>query len=212
MTKFIGELADSRLIAILRGLSREQADRTVDALASGGIRFVEVTANTDDWQEMIRNWRDRYGDRLFVGAGTVIDAETAREAHAAGAQFLVTPNTDARVIELALARDLPVISGAFTPTEIVTAWKAGATAVKLFPMQTFGLSYFREIRAPLDRIRLVPTGGIRPDNARSYLDAGAFALGLGSSLVDKELIRQGLYGELTRRAEKLVRIVSGQGE
>lgn len=199
----LDELELHKMIAIVRGLSEQQGDRTAEALYAGGVRFLEVTLNTDGWTTMISNWRQRYDGKMRIGAGTVLDLEMAKEAYAAGAEFLVTPNTDLEVIDFAVNKGIAVFPGALTPSEIVQAWKAGATAVKLFPMSSLGLSYFKEIRAPLDRIRLVPTGGIHLDNIKQFVQAGAFALGMGSGLVSKEAVTAGRYSELTERAKAL---------
>lgn len=205
--QILNELEKHKIIAILRGLTQEQGGRTAEALYEGGIRFLEVTMNTEGAADMIRDWRPRYDGRMYIGAGTVLDLGMAKEAYAAGAQFLVTPNTDPEVIEFALAKGLAIIPGALTPTEIVNAWKAGATAVKLFPMSSLGLHYFKEIRAPLDQIRLVPTGGIHLSNIAEFIKAGAFGVGMGNSLVDKTLIAAGRYSELTASAKALVQAV-----
>lgn len=204
---FLNDLELHKIIAIVRGITRAQAGQTIEALSVGGIRFVEVTMNTKDWSSMLREWRSQYEGRMWVGAGTVLDLGMAKEASAAGAQFLVTPNTDIEVIEYAVSKGIPVIPGALTPTEIVTAWRAGATAVKLFPMSTFGLSYFKEICAPLDQIRIVPTGGINLNNIAEFVLAGAFGFGMGGSLVNKDAINQGRYADITEAARALVHAV-----
>ncbi len=198
------ELEKAKLIAIIRGITEEQGARAAEALYQGGIRFLEVTMNTAGCTRMIGQWRQQYEGKMWIGAGTVLDLGMAKEAHAAGAQFLVTPNTDREVIEYAVSNQLAVFPGAMTPTEIVEAWKAGATAVKLFPMASLGIQYFKEITAPLDSIRLIPTGGITAANIREYLQAGAFGFGMGNSLVDKQAIAEGRYEQLTENARQLV--------
>lgn len=205
--EMLHELEAHKIIAIIRGLSESQADLTAEALKDGGIRFLEVTTNTEGWQAMIQSWRQRYGGTMRIGAGTVLDLGMAKEAFAAGAEFLVTPNTDRAVIEFAVDKGMSVFPGAMTPTEIVEAWKAGATAVKLFPMSSLGLTYFKEVRAPLDTIRLVPTGGIHLGNIQDYVRAGAFGLGLGSALVNKEAITEGDYTSVTDTAKAMVQAI-----
>jgi 2-dehydro-3-deoxyphosphogluconate aldolase/(4S)-4-hydroxy-2-oxoglutarate aldolase len=202
------QLEKDKMIAIIRGLTADQAGKTARALFNGGIRFIEVTMNTPGATSMIADWRSTYIEKMFVGAGTVLDLGMAKEAIAAGAQFLVTPNTDAEVIEYALSKEMEVFPGALTPTEIVNAWKLGARAVKLFPMASLGLKYLQEIRAPLDQIRLIPTGGVNLDNINDFLEAGAFACGLGNHLVDRTRIQAGQYEELTKLAAAYVRAVS----
>lgn len=198
------QLEQSKIVAIMRGFTPEQADGAVAALADGGVRFVEVTMNTPGALDMVARWRSVYGERLIVGAGTVLDIGMAKEAAAAGAQFLVSPNTDAHVIAYAAERELGIFPGAMTPTEIVQAWQLGATAVKLFPSRTLGLDYFREVRAPLDQVRMMPTGGVTVENIADYIAAGAFAFGIGGSLVNKELVAAGRFAELSGLARKYV--------
>jgi 2-dehydro-3-deoxyphosphogluconate aldolase/(4S)-4-hydroxy-2-oxoglutarate aldolase len=203
----ISQLERSKMIAIIRGFNAEQAGKTVRALSLGGIRFVEVTMNTPGATGMIADWRSEFNETMYIGAGTVIDLGMAKEAIAAGAQFIVTPNTDAEVIEYALSRDIEVFPGAFTPTEIVHAWKLGARAVKLFPMASLGLQYLKEIRGPLDHIRLIPTGGVNLNNMADFIQAGAFACGLGSHLINKSLIQADQYEEISKLAEEYVAAV-----
>ena len=204
---FVKELERHKIIAIMRGVTLEQSAHTAEALYKGGIRFLEVTMNTESWAEILKAWRISHEGRMWIGAGTVLNVNMAKEAVAAGAQFLVTPNTDLEVIDYAVEKDIPIIPGALTPTEIVAAWNAGATAVKLFPMSTLGLPYFKEIRAPLDQIRIVPTGGINHSNIAEFVKAGAFGLGMGNSLVDKSAIAAGDYAKLTASAETLMNAV-----
>lgn len=204
----LNQLEKDKMIAIIRGLTAEQAGMTARALSKGGIRFLEVTMNTPGATSMIADWRAEFNEAMYIGAGTVLDLGMAKEAIDAGAQFLVTPNTDAEVIEFALSRDIEVFPGALTPTEIVNAWKLGARAVKLFPMASLGLQYLKEIRGPLDQIRLIPTGGVSLSNIAEFLKAGAFACGLGSHLIDKNRILAGQYEEITKLAAAYVETVS----
>lgn len=208
MMSLLNQLEKDKMIAIIRGLTAEQAGMTARALSKGGIRFLEVTMNTPGATSMIADWRAEFNEAMYIGAGTVLDLGMAKEAIDAGAQFLVTPNTDAEVIEFALSRDIEVFPGALTPTEIVNAWKLGARAVKLFPMASLGLQYLKEIRGPLDQIRLIPTGGVSLSNIAEFLKAGAFACGLGSHLIDKNRILAGQYEEITKLAAAYVETVS----
>lgn len=198
--KWLDELHDSKIIAILRGVPDDKADRTVEALADGGIRMIEVTMNTEGALAMIRRWRDRWQDRIWIGAGTVLDEEMAEAAMEAGASFLVTPNTDAATIRCAAQKGVPIVAGALTPTEIVTAHKLGAPAVKVFPAGTMGPGYFRELQGPLSHIPLVATGGVNADNMAEYRANGAAAFGLGSALVNREWILDDQFERLTENA------------
>ncbi len=203
----LDRLKAEKIIAILRGVPKEQGDAIAEALSLGGIVFAEVTLNTEGALEMISDWREKFGDRMKIGAGTVLDLEGAKEAAQAGAEYLVSPNLDEAVVAYALERGIAVFPGAMTPTEIVKAWKAGATAVKVFPMGTLGVGYIKEITAPLDRIPLIATGGVRLDNIHSFLEAGATAVGLGGCLVNPPLVREKRYDIMTQNAADMVRAV-----
>lgn len=208
MTSTLMELLEQKkIIAILRGIPKERGKEVAEALCKGGIGFAEVTLNTEGALEIISKWRERFGDKMKIGAGTVLDVAEAKEAITAGAEYLVSPNVDEKVIEYALDQGVGVFPGAMTPTEIVKAWKAGATAVKVFPMATLGVGYLKEIRAPLDRIPLIATGGVRQDNIGEFLAAGATAVGVGGCLVNPAMIREGRYEAITQNAMDLVHAV-----
>lgn len=172
----------ARVIVILRGLAPAAVVELGGRLADGGIRAVEVTLNSPDACGAIRALAAAHGSRLCVGAGTVLDREGAETALAAGARYLICPHTDPALVEPLARRGVPVLPGAYTASEAVAAWNAGAAAVKLFPADQLGPGYLKALRAPLDRIPFVPTGGIGPGNARAWLDAGAAALGVGQRL------------------------------
>jgi len=196
-----------RIIAIFRGVSGAGADRGAEALVKAGIKLMEVTMNTEGALQNVADWRKRYEGTALIGAGTVIDLEMAKQAVAAGAEFLVSPNLDEEVVRYAVEQNVPIIPGAMTPTEIVRAWKAGATAVKLFPMASLGLSYLKDVRAPLDKIPIVVTGGVNLDNIADFIAAGAIGVGLGSNLVDKKLIAAGQFNELEANARRYAEAV-----
>jgi 2-dehydro-3-deoxyphosphogluconate aldolase/(4S)-4-hydroxy-2-oxoglutarate aldolase len=171
----------TRVIAILRGEGPEQVAERAAALAAAGVRALEVTMNSPDPLGALHRVAARHPE-LLLGAGTVLTVAAAEAAIVAGARFLVSPHTDTRLIAWAAARGVPMLPGTQTPTEIVSAWTAGAAAVKLFPASALGPSAIREIHGPLPAIPIVPTGGVSPENARAFLDAGAVAVGLGSAL------------------------------
>lgn len=181
-----------RVVAIGRNLYPERALRIGEALAASGVPAFEVTLQGTGALDAIRSLRSELGDRLLVGAGTVLDVEGAAAAVEAGATFLVMPMTDLAVVGWAVERRVPVFPGAFSPTEVLAAWRAGASAVKLFPASVGGPALVRELRGPFPDIPLMPTGGIRADDARSLIDAGAVAVGVGSWLTgapDDESLR-----------------------
>ena len=189
-------LLESRLVAIVRGISREAAVTAGQGMTEGGIRLMEVTLNTAGAHDIIADWRERHEGQAYVGAGTVLNVQMAREAVAAGAQFLVSPNVDLSVIEYAVEQGVEIWPGAMTPTEIVAAYEAGAKIVKLFPMASLGIPYLREIKAPLDHIPLLATGGANLDNIAEYYAAGAAAVGLGSALLPKDALVSGNYEQI----------------
>jgi 2-dehydro-3-deoxyphosphogluconate aldolase / (4S)-4-hydroxy-2-oxoglutarate aldolase len=178
-------------------------------LADGGIVFLEETLYTDGALNMISRFREKYEGRLRIGAGTVLDLGQAKEAIAAGAEYIISPNLDEEVIYYGVEQGVQVWPGTMTPTEIVRAYKAGASAVKVFPMGSLGINYLKEIRAPLNHIPMVATGGVNLQNINSVLDAGAIAVGLGGNLVDKQLVKDGKFNELTKLAQAFVAQAQG---
>ncbi|WP_339159754.1 bifunctional 4-hydroxy-2-oxoglutarate aldolase/2-dehydro-3-deoxy-phosphogluconate aldolase [Paenibacillus sp. FSL W8-0186] len=204
MSTAFEQLKQERIIAILRHVPDEQADGLIAALDRAGVVFVEATLNSDGALGMISRWREQYGDRMRIGAGTVLDVNMAKEAVSAGAEYLIAPNLDEAVVNYAREQSIDVYPGAMTPSEIVRAWNAGATAVKIFPMASMGLAYLREIRAPLSHIPMIATGGVRLDNIQQFIQAGATAVGLGGSIVNMDLVKEGRFDEIERNAALLV--------
>ncbi|MEK5640419.1 2-dehydro-3-deoxyphosphogluconate aldolase [Paenibacillus rhizosphaerae] len=203
-SQVLQELLSARMVAIVRGITRDQARTAGEGLIAGGVRLMEVTLNTDGALHMIEGWRSAYDGRAHVGAGTVLNLAMAKEAVQAGAQFLISPNVDQAVISFALEQGIDVWPGAMTPTEIVAAYEAGASAVKLFPMGSLGIGYLKEIRAPLDHIPLMATGGVTIGNIADYFEAGACAVGIGSSLLPKAELESGNVEAVQERAAAFV--------
>jgi 2-dehydro-3-deoxyphosphogluconate aldolase/(4S)-4-hydroxy-2-oxoglutarate aldolase len=195
------------IVAVVRAESGEQLAEVVEALADGGVTAAEITFTVPDATEVIRVVRKRLGDRVVLGAGTVLDPETARAALLAGAEFLVSPTVNTEVIRLCRRYDKAIMPGAFTPTEVLTAWEAGADVVKIFPAEVGGPSYLKALRGPLPQVRVMPTGGVDLDTAESFLRAGACCLGVGSSLVEPAAVRAGDFGRIRALAEQYVAIV-----
>ena len=198
------QLLQHRIVAIFRGIADHQADAAARALVDGGVTFMEVTMNTAGALPIIARWRDSFDGQAYIGAGTVLNVAMAKEAIAAGAQFLISPNLDEQVIAYGAERGVDVWPGVMTPTEIVRAWNAGAKLVKLFPMASLGLSYLREIRAPLDHIPIMATGGVDLSNIADTFAAGAAAVGLGTKLVRPDLIANGDFEQMTANARAYV--------
>lgn len=202
-------LAKEKIVAIIRGIPAQSGDATAQALADGGIVFLEVTLNTDGALGMISRFREKYAGRMRIGAGTVLDLGQAKEAVAAGAEYIISPSLDEEVVYYGVEQGVDVWPGTMTPTEIVRAYKAGASAVKVFPMGTLGIGYLKEIRAPLDHIPMISTGGVNLDNINAVLEAGAVAVGLGGNLVDKRLVKEGKFDELRQLAQAFVTKAQG---
>lgn len=176
-------ILEPRIVAVGRGLPADRVVRIAEGLAAGGIRAYEVTLTTPDALEAIAALARRGDPRLLVGAGTVLDVASAEAAVAAGAAFLVSPTFEPAVVAWAVEREIPVIPAGFSPTEILAAWRAGASAVKVFPASALGPSFVREMRGPLPEIPLLPTGGLNLDNGPAFLAAGAVAIGIGGWLI-----------------------------
>lgn len=209
MMNLLQMLSQEKIVAIVRGISPAAADQTAEALLNGGIKLLEVTTNTEGALDMVSRWRGTYAGRMHIGMGTVLNLNMAKEAVAAGAEFLISPNLDESVVSYGLENGIEVWPGAMTPTEIVRAWSAGAKAVKVFPTGSLGLGYLKEIRAPLDHIPMIATGGVNLQNIRDFLDTGIVGVGLGGNLVDKKLVQAERFEELTQLASQFVSAAKG---
>jgi len=195
------------IVAVLRAPRGELLAEVAEALLAGGVEAIEVTFTVPHALQVIEQVADRLGDKLVLGAGTVLDAETARAAILAGAQFIVSPTLNLQVVELCRRYSRVVMPGALTPTEILTAWQAGADIVKVFPSDLTGPGYLKAVLAPLPQVRLMPTGGVNLQTAADFLKAGACALGIGSSLVDPQAVAKREFAKITDLARKYVEIV-----
>ncbi|WP_139995897.1 bifunctional 4-hydroxy-2-oxoglutarate aldolase/2-dehydro-3-deoxy-phosphogluconate aldolase [Paenibacillus paridis] len=207
MNDMLKLLLQHKIVAILRGIEDKDADAAAQALIDGGIHMMEITMNTNGAAAMIERWRTKFDGKAAVGAGTVTDVALAEQAVAAGAQYLISPNLDEEVIAFGRERGLSVWPGVMTPTEIVKAWKAGADAVKIFPMGTLGIGYLQEIRGPLNEIPMIATGGVDLHNIADYFKAGANAVGMGSKLVNMQWVREGRFDLITERARQFTEAV-----
>jgi 2-dehydro-3-deoxyphosphogluconate aldolase / (4S)-4-hydroxy-2-oxoglutarate aldolase len=196
------------VIPVVRAASAEEAVTVAEAISEGGIPVLEITMTVPGAVKVIAELSKRFGDRVIVGAGTVLDPETAGNCIQAGAQFVVSPALNLRTIELCKREEIVIFPGALTPTEVVTAWEAGADAVKVFPCSAVGGSkYLRALKAPLPQIKLVPTGGVSLTTAKDFIAAGAWALGVGADLVNTEAIRSGDRDSVIKAARGYVEAV-----
>lgn len=205
----IEQLRADKLVAVVRARDSSQLVEVARALAAGGIRIIEITFTVPDPPRVLREVHSALGDSILLGAGTILDAETARTAILAGARFIVSPIFDREMIRLARRYNVAVVPGAFTPTEILRAFEAGGDLVKVFPADVGGPAYLKAIAGPLPQIPLMATGGVDLTTISDFLRAGAACLGLGSALVDPRVIAEGRFAELTARAEQFVRKVRG---
>lgn len=201
------QIEDAGIVAIVRLDDLGAAVPLTEALVEGGVRAIEFTFTNRLAGRAIEEVRAACGDRALVGAGSVLDAETARAALLAGAQFVVTPTLEEEVIRTCTRYGVPTAIGALTPTEILRAWQAGATFVKVFPASLGGPRYLKDVLGPLPQIKLIPTGGVSEENAADFLRAGAVAVAVGSNLVDAKSVAAGEWATLTERAARLVATV-----
>jgi 2-dehydro-3-deoxyphosphogluconate aldolase/(4S)-4-hydroxy-2-oxoglutarate aldolase len=207
-TEVIQQIRDTGVIPVVRATSADEAMRAIDAIREGGISLLEITMTVPGAIGLIEQVATRLGKDAVVGAGTVLDDETARACIQSGAQFIVSPSLNPATIECCRQHGVAVMPGALTPTEVVTAWNAGADFVKVFPAGAVGgASYIKALKAPLPQIELVPTGGVSLKTAADFIRAGASALGVGTDLVDIKAIREGRSSVITERAKQFVEIV-----
>jgi 2-dehydro-3-deoxyphosphogluconate aldolase/(4S)-4-hydroxy-2-oxoglutarate aldolase len=197
----------SGIVAVIRAASGELLCDVAEALVAGGVDVMEVTFTVPRAQDVLAQVTQRLGGKILLGAGTVLDCETARIAILAGAEFIVSPTVNRRVIQLARRYGKLVMPGAMTPTEVLTAWECGADIVKIFPSEITGPGYLKALAGPLPQIRLMPTGGVNLQTAADYLRAGAFALGVGGSLVDPRAVAAGELKQIESLARQFVDVV-----
>ena len=204
----LSQILDYKIVAIIRGANPEDVLKIAKALHTGGVKALEITLNSRDAFSVIREVTDKMGHEVLVGAGTVLSAEAAREAITAGAKFIISPTVDIETIKLTKGYGVVSIPGAYTPTEILTAYNNGGDIIKVFPASA-GPQYLKDIRGPLDVIPLMPTGGVNLENIREFQKAGAVAFGIGSALVNtKSEVTEESLQQLTDKARKYIQSVS----
>src|ERR671924_2305508 len=201
------QVLDVGIVAVVRSPDGGQLVEVCRALADGGVTVVEITMTVPDALDVVRAVRRALGDRVLLGAGTILDPETARAALLAGAEYLVAPTVNLDVIRLCGRYGKLVMPGAFTPTEILAAWEAGADVVKVFPAEVGGPAYLKAIRGPLPQIRLMPTGGVNLETAADFLRAGACCLGVGGQLVEPRAVAERNFDRIRDLARQYVNIV-----
>ena len=197
------------IMAVVRGRSDELILKAIEAVLEGGVNVIEVAFTVPNALEIIRRLAGEVSEDVLLGAGTVLTPEMASDAVRAGAEFIVSPNTNVATIEMAKSKGVPVFPGALTPTEVVTAWRAGADMVKIFPANVMGPSYLKDLHGPLPDVPFIPTGGVDLGTAREYLENGAAVLGVGGGLVNKKLMEAEDFAEIASRARKFREIIRG---
>jgi 2-dehydro-3-deoxyphosphogluconate aldolase/(4S)-4-hydroxy-2-oxoglutarate aldolase len=201
----IEQLVDSGVVAVMRGADADAVVDIARALQAGGVTAIELTADTQGVMSLIEEVvAELEDDDVVVGVGTVLDSETARTAILAGAEFVVSPSYHEDVVEVCNRYGVPVAPGVATPTEAIEAYEAGADMVKLFPASSLGPGYLSSIKGPLGQIPIMPTGGVGPDDAGDFIEAGAECVGAGSSLVDDDAVERGDFEAITENAEAMV--------
>ena len=200
-------ILDAGIVAVVRAPDGRQLVEVARALADGGVNVIEITMSVPNALDVLRQVGQALGERILLGAGTILDPETARAVLLAGAEYIVTPTLNLDVIRLCQRYDKLVLPGAFTPTEILTAWEAGADIVKVFPADVVGPAFFKAVRGPLPQIRLMPTGGVDLNTAADFLKAGACCLGIGSQLVEPKAVAERNFDRIRDLARQYVAIV-----
>jgi 2-dehydro-3-deoxyphosphogluconate aldolase/(4S)-4-hydroxy-2-oxoglutarate aldolase len=211
MTKqsILSFIMDIGIVPVVRTDSAENAVKAVEAIYRGGIRAAEITMTVPGAIKALEKVADALGDKIVLGAGTVLDPETARACMLAGAQFFVTPSTKLSTIEICRRYSKPIMSGALTPTEVLTAWEAGSDVVKVFPCGNLGgPKYIKALKGPFPQIELIPTGGVNLDTAGEFLKAGACAVAVGGELVDAKSIKEGRFEVIEERARQYLAVIA----
>lgn len=201
-THIIDSLREMGIVAIMRAKSSEQLLAAADAVKAGGVNAIEVTMTTPGALGVIEQATAKYGEAVLFGVGSVLDPETARAAILAGAQFVVCPTLNLETIKICHRYSVPVIPGAYTPTEILTAWEAGADMVKVFPASVGGPAYIKAIKGPLPQVKLVPVGGVNLNTTADFIRAGSEVVGVGSSLINQKLLEAQEFETITENARR----------
>lgn len=209
----IEQIEKTGIVPVIRASSADEASRLIEAIRAGGIDIFEITLTVPDAVRLIESLSNRFAGAALIGAGTVLTPDEARGCIDAGAQFIISPALNFETVAVCRKREIAVMPGALTPTEIVAAWNAGADFVKVFPAGALGgASYIKSLKAPLPHVKIIPTGGVSLANAADFLRAGASALGVGADLADLQALRDGSENEITERARRFSGIVKAARE
>lgn len=197
-------ILDTGIVAVIRAQSSEQLIHVVKALRDGGVKAIEITMTTPNALDVIHEVSKEYKDDCVIGAGTVLDAETARATMLAGAEYIVSPTLNLDVIKICRRYSTIIVPGAYTPTEILSAWEAGADIVKVFPATSLGASYFKDVLAPLPQVRMSPTGGVDQNSVTDFIKAGAACVAVGGHLVSKKALAEKDWASITSAAASFI--------
>jgi 2-dehydro-3-deoxyphosphogluconate aldolase / (4S)-4-hydroxy-2-oxoglutarate aldolase len=203
----LSRIIDAGVVAVIRMKDTNRLLNVIEALRVGGVKSMEITMTVPGAIDIIRELSKAVPEDVLVGAGTVVEVETAAKVIDAGATFVVGPVLNLEIVSLCATRGVAVMPGCYTPSEILAGWKAGADIIKVFPATSLGPKYFKDLSGPFPEIRLMPTGGVTIDNVGEWIAAGAVAVGIGSDLLDKKAIEAGRYEVLTERAARMVQNV-----
>lgn len=204
----LAKVKSERICAIIRKLTPEQAIQTTAALIEGGVSVIEVAFNTAGAAQIITELKQTFGEKLTIGAGTVLDSETARIAILAGANFILSPTLNLDVLKICQKYNVLAIPGVYTPTEMLSAWESGARMVKIFPAVTVGSTFIRQVKGPLDQLEIMAVGGINTENTSDFLLAGASCVGIGSEIAGQKLVETGGYQAITTSARQYKTIIA----
>jgi|YNPNPStandDraft_1061719.scaffolds.fasta_scaffold18092_5 2-dehydro-3-deoxyphosphogluconate aldolase/(4S)-4-hydroxy-2-oxoglutarate aldolase len=207
MNENFTRMVECGVVAVMRASSSAELIDVAKALFDGGVTSIEVTMTTPNALEVVKEVKAQLGEKVLTGVGTVLDAETARAAIMAGAEFVVSPVVNPEVIRICRRYDKLVIPGGFTPTEVLHAWESGADAVKVFPTSSVGPQYIKDLKGPFPQIPLIPTGGVTVETAGAFIKAGACAVGAGSQLVDRKAVKEKRWDIITETARRMVNAV-----
>ena len=208
-SEVIAKIIEIGVVPVVRASSAEEAMRAIDAIKEGGVPVLEITMTVPGAIKVMEQVADKFGDEVVLGAGTVLDPETARACILAGATFIVSPALNLKTIELCQRYSVPICPGALTPTEVVTAWEAGADVVKIFPCGNVGgPKYIKALKGPFPQIEMIPTGGVNLETAGEFLKAGACAVAVGGELVDAKTIAEGRFDIIEERARQYLAVIA----
>lgn len=203
---------DEKVVAVVRVEDSEKLKKVINAIYEGGVKIIEITMTVPNAISMIEKMSTEFGAKVLIGVGSVTDKQTAKDAIAAGANYVVSPVTKKEVVETVLKLDKPMMPGAFTPTEALNAFEMGADIVKIFPADVLGMNFFKGILAPMPQLKLMPTGGVSLTNVGEWLKAGACAVGVGTALLDKAAIKNENYELLTANAKTIIETIKNYEE